>query len=316
MVAALLLSVAAPVSLSPSVDAQPIERPSGTLLVPRDGQIALIDAASGAERPMRLPGSGVVADLAWSPDGSKFAASRLARRDDGTIGRDVQVFAAEGGEPLAAFAHDASRVYYGSPTWAPDGQAVLFDRQEAARPPSDATVERASVDGGARRSVAQNARMPAITPDGSTLIFVRWGATDSLLALPLEGGPERTIIAERQFLAIATPRVSPDGAWIAFAAVGGGLSRQESLGASYPGLPSLATPAKHGFPWDVWLVRPDGSELQRLSDLGEDDATIAWAPDSRWVAVYGGFALSAVSLDEPLAPVTLASGGFGGFDWR
>jgi Tol biopolymer transport system component len=63
-----------------------------------------------------------------------------------------------------------------------------------------------------------------------------------------------------------------------------------ALGAADAARAALAAagrPSAHGLPWDLWLIRRDGSGLRRLTRLAEDDASLAWSPDGAWLAFQG-----------------------------
>jgi Tol biopolymer transport system component len=61
---------------------------------------------------------------------------------------------------------------------------------------------------------------------------------------------------------IASVAWSPDGALIAFAAP----------------CQSDTVDCTHHLASDIWTVRPDGSDLRRITDNVADDATPAWLP--------------------------------------
>jgi Tol biopolymer transport system component len=202
----------------------------------------------------------------------------------------------------------------GNPLWLPDG-GLLFERQALGSQVAGSRLERVDASGGNRQLVAQQAAFPALAPDGELLVFVRSAGTDRLIARPLAGGSERTVVDDPRFLALAFPRYSPDGAWIAFAATGGEIARAES--GSLASLLQLGprSARAHGLPWDVWLVRPDGTDLRRLTSFFDDDASIAWSPDGRWLVVYASEATQAVSADGSASYCLFGSGGFGALEW-
>jgi uncharacterized protein YraI len=55
---------------------------------------------------------------------------------------------------------------------------------------------------------------PAISPDGSTVAFVRDGGENGLYLIDIDGNNERLIFAERNRL--SSPKWSPDGQWLVF----------------------------------------------------------------------------------------------------
>ena len=60
---------------------------------------------------------------------------------------------------------------------------------------------------------------------------------------------------------------SPDGKWIAFSSARGGFKDEAVL---HP-----ATPQSYG---DIYVMRPDGSDVRMLTDNQYEEATLAWAP--------------------------------------
>ena len=50
-------------------------------------------------------------------------------------------------------------------------------------------------------------------------------------------------------------------------------------------------------PWDIWKVRPDGSNLTRLTDLGEDSPLPVWSPDGRWIGFSGELGIYLMQAD-------------------
>ncbi|HYU17547.1 MAG TPA: hypothetical protein VEQ11_02520 [Chloroflexota bacterium] len=312
----LMVLVAAPTMAGAA--SQDAGGPSGLLLLPRNGQLSVADATTGEERALRLGGSGLVVDVAWSPDRSRFVASRFIRRPEDSVvgvGRDIQVFPAEGGEPLLTIERDGPRVLLGAPAWARDGQSLYFERQDAMRPPSEGRIDQAALDSSWRRTVVARANGPAVGPDGSVLLYVRPGDTDSLVAMRLEDEAYRTVVPENKFLGIAYPRFSPDGSWIAFVAAGEPIFSERVRFGVLAWVPSASPAGRHGLPWDVWLVRPDGSDLRRLTDFGQDDPSLAWSPDGRWLALYGAGALYVLNASIPAQAIPIGLGGYGGIDW-
>ncbi|MFN0073459.1 MAG: TolB family protein [Chloroflexota bacterium] len=307
------LALMAGATLLPRADAAEL---AGVIFLPRDARLMSLDMITGREYVIPIDGEGAIGDVAGSSDGSLLALSRLARRQDGTLGRDINVFPRLGGPTERVIEHDSQRVYLGSPAISQDSRTVLFDRQDASRPPSEARVEQVSLVDGSRRVVALNARAPSPQPDGSLLAFVRWGAVESLLVRDRATGAETAIVDSRSFLAIASPKFAPNGDWIAFSAVSEVSAHRPflAIGSGRFGR-DLASPSRHGFPWEVWRIRPDGTELQRLTELGEDEPTVAWSPDGDLLAVYGGLGLTLVDPMGGRSPLLIASGGFGGIGW-
>lgn len=306
-----LLALAGQAAASPA--AQP--GPTGTLLIPRETVPAIVDAGSGEERPIPIEGEGVVASVSWSPDRQYIAVSRATRPPGHVLfGQDIEIFDSAGGAPLVTVLRDRAGVILDTPTWLPNGQALVFERYEFVRLEPAWSIERINADGSERTVVVENGRSPSLAPDGNTLAFVRARGGDALLITDLGGGEARAIVPSGRFLVIGAPRYSPDGSWIAFPSVANPRPEPTRSPRELPRLGAMSAPGRHGFPWDVWLVRPDGSDLRALR-LGEDDATLAWSPDGRWLAIYGGNGLGLLEIGAQSPPILIAPAGFGGIDW-
>ena len=59
----------------------------------------------------------------------------------------------------------------------------------------------------------------------------------------------------------------------------------------------------------------DGSDLRRLTELGEDDASVAWAPDGRWLAFQGLGGLYLVEYASGRVVAFAERGERAGIDW-
>jgi Tol biopolymer transport system component len=207
----------------------------------------------------------------------------------------------------------------------PDGSGIVYQRSNlrAAVPmPGQATpqyrsrVEQISPDGVDGVVLLDNARYPAPAPDGAHLAFIR--STDrgaGLYSHSLQDGSDAELVGPGQFLALAYPRFSPDGGQVAFAAISLlspiGRSPAASSWWGFLGGEAMA----HGFPWEVWLVQADGSGLRQISDILDDDPSVAWSPDGAQLLVYGGwgsYLVDSASGDTSSLPYLV---GYGSIAW-
>jgi Tol biopolymer transport system component len=337
----------------------PVVRVTGRLLTPRASGLALTDLPERAIRGVSvLPELGVVTGVARSPDGSRLAVARFWRPPDHQVGgQDILIVGPEGGEPLSRLERARAGEALGSPSWLPDG-SLVFERRSTVGSAASARVEHQGLDGSASRVVAERAASPSASPDGARVAFIRTDEIDRLLIQDLAGGPERILVDDPLFLALAFPRFSPDGSRIAFAAVsdpsvageapalgaphltagartesrdnvGRGTSPPLRLAAGIVSRSGGTSPPPtnplsvlrtsvaraHGLPWDIWLVRPDGSELRRLTYFYDDDPSAAWSPDGRWLAVFSGEALHVVAVEGSENYCIAGEGGYGGLEW-
>ena len=123
------------------------------------------------------------------------------------------------------------------------------------------------------------------------------------------------------FVAMDYPTVSPDGKWVAFAAIylprKGGQQGFDLL--SWLGLkPELAS--AHGLPWDMFLVSMEGGTPIKISAMSDDQPHPAWLSNTVF-AYMGSYAMYKVEIDssgKPLqAPQEIHEGvSHGGLTWH
>jgi dipeptidyl aminopeptidase/acylaminoacyl peptidase len=142
-----------------------------------------------------------------------------------------------------------------------------------------------------------SASSPSFSPDGKTLAFTsNIGGVAQIWTVDAAGGYPQQVTAFDD--AVTGVEWSPDGRWLAFAlAPGGGMNVQ------------------------VYLVRPDGTGVRRLTDGGkENNALGAWSYDGSLLATTSN-RRSGAAIDPYLYDVTagtsrmvLENTGVGGFD--
>ena len=139
------------------------------------------------------------------------------------------------------------------PSWSPDGAQIAF----ASRRDGRSHIYAMSADGSGTRQLTSGKHedtAPAWSPDGKWIAFARDGR---LYFVSPEGKHLRRVTTtpggeERE------PAWAPDGKWIAFARRQPGFTTRE-----------------------IWRVRPDGSDLQRLTRLDAASYGPAWSPDGK-----------------------------------
>jgi len=223
----------------------------------------------------------------FSPDGRRLAFEQWPLDSETATLTKVMVLDLATGEavnPAKVSLHLTQ-----SPRFAPDGRLSYLDKTEQAI---------AVYTFGSFTSYIPNSsgEVGAWTPDSQTIIFPEI----FFLPEPTPGGAEESLeqfyshlirvtvssnatqnLSGDELVEDASPSVSPSGAWVAFA------RKQLSEDKWTPGR-------------QLWLMRPDGSEAQQLTDAPEfNHSAFAWSPDSRQI-VYMRF-----DVTDPGSPAEL-----------
>jgi Tol biopolymer transport system component len=304
--------------LSGSLRAGPAST-SGQIAMPVAGGVSLVDPATGRAREL-VPGraNASVTAVAWSPDRATLAYTLFHRRpEDRVSSAELFTIPADGGSPTLVVPRPQPGTVVDAPAWSADGRSIFYAFQGVENGKPVARVERVTVAEGSRTVLYDDASFPSASPDGRLLAFTYDdGRGQALRVGAVDGGDPRELVATSAFRGLMGPRFSPDGAWIAFVAVG--LGPAGDLPPRPTGLAALfAVPVAHahGDPWGVWKIRPDGRDLQRIGTFQEDEPLVAWSRDGAWIAVHGTGGLWLLDAQGGLEPRRLADGTIGGIDW-
>ena len=323
LLAGLVLALPVPSGEAHTCTPDPTVGVGGRLLVPRGSGLASISLPSRETRPISItPSAGNAAGVAISPDGSLLAVPRFWRPPQHQVGgQDILVVGPDGGAPVATVERGQPGEVLGVPSWLPDG-SLIYERRTLSGSNEAVRVERAR-PGEPGQLVADGAAWPGLSPDGSLLAMVRFSDRDRLVIRPLGDASERVLVDTPHLLSIAFPRFSPDGTWIAFtAAADQGVAPPTPSALDARSTMSLvsfwlgpATARAHGIPWDVWVIRPDGTGMRQVTSFSDDDSSVAWSPDGRWLVTLSAEALHVVALDGGENYCIGSEGGYGALEW-
>jgi Tol biopolymer transport system component len=230
-----------------------------------------------------------------------------------------------GGEQIV-FRRPASGVHVEGMAWSADGGSLFVSLMETTFKDGrflgqTLKLERLDLTTGERQTLVPDAAYPSVSPDGSRVAFVTFASGDDpggLWVANADGSDRRLIVpAAGKFVVVTHPRFSPDGSTIAFSAATYASSRDQKPDGQ-PATSALnAKPiAAHGLPQDIWLVPVAGGEPSRLTNMLEDEPTVAWSLDGKQLAIIatGGLYVTNVPGGEPRKlglGATLAQ-----LDWR
>lgn len=290
---------------------------------------------------------------AASPDGSKLIYA-YSPEPEGTagniiIGQDIYAIDLKSNTNTLLIKRDEPQTFLDNPSWSADGKFVYFDSRTPKKDSKGQivgevySINRLELATGKRQTLAEDAREPTPFADNKRVVFISVAAStgtyeQSLKVFDLETKQVKSLLDPGLgFLGTYMPRPSPDGQLIAFSGAGGpdnganpGLPpapTKSSLAGGTLGMigllpgtlgqraPSVA-PKAHGIPFDLWLIKPDGTGLKRLTTLYEDQPQPAWSKDSQKVALLAGQGFYTVDVTGKNLVKRSDKGGHGGFDWR
>lgn len=252
-----------------------------------------------------------------SPDGQAVVYVRFAvfsGSGEVTVLSDVRVADLDGSSRVVITPKDEGAFVW-TPRWSPDQGSLVYAHQlnqpdEAGRA-FQVNAERVDLATGEVEILVTNARDPAFSPDGQLLVFVDDPALEHKLSvLNLETGERTPLLGLSDGLAVfRLPQFSPNGEWIAVAASGEG-----QLVSSRPA-PSMLS--RSNGVQDVWLIRPDGSGLHRLTVVQEDQPDFAWSQDGRHILLRGTFGTYLTEVSTRITRTILVPGELHGtHDWH
>ncbi len=201
-----------------------------------------------------------------------------------------------------------------NPAWSPDGKTLLLTRFTEGYNAGAADLLLFDLRRGLTRTLVADGSLNVNLPGAvwnsrtGTLVFSSArGEHDEIYLLDPDGPPgnERPLTERRDRMAYE-PSLSPDGEWVVFEShpldvAGEGVITLYRVDGSQP-YRALTPPGEDcrqpnwspagerivfqclsGGRWDLWTVKPDGTERRRLTSGSGDKTDASFSPDGRWV---------------------------------
>jgi Tol biopolymer transport system component len=206
-----------------------------------------------------------------------------------TARASISVMNADGSNSKVVFSDPSGQAFV--PTWSPDGQWIAFGFGTffGGRDTRPAKVMMVRADGSQQaRDLTKglpNSGFPSFSPDGTRLAYRVWGEADGkgdygIRVLTMADGSVKTLTTELDNF----PSWSPKGDVIAFTRRTGGTD---------------------DYDYDIFTMRPDGSNIRQLTKTPGNDSHSSWSPDGRsilWTSARYGFKDEASLYDNAFQP--------------
>jgi TolB protein len=236
------------------------------------GGVAVMAADGSGKRGLSFPPNGSDdAEPTWSPDGSQIAFSRLTSGHCRVqhCGEHLFVMNADGSGVTQLTSGTDLEI---QPAWSPDGSRIAFSRISDCDPgPCEEDVYTIKPDGSDLTMLTEpgvRESDPNWSPDGKQIAFVsnRFGGPGAAQIFTMDAdGSNNQVVTRSQggYVLAEEPAWSPDGKRIAFVWIPNGACQTAFCG------------------FEVFTVRPDGTDYQRVTNNGLREESPDWQPLNR-----------------------------------
>jgi TolB protein len=204
------------------------------------------------------PHSGMAIEPAWEPAQGVMQGGQIVASIDGDLWLIDADATTDDGTKLTTTYNLNER----DPAWSPDGRQIAYTVM--SRDGKQADIYILDIQNGESEQITSNlARdmMPTWSPDGSEIAFVKERNYDSdIYVYTLRTGEERLLISkdgDQRY-----PEWSPDDG-------SGG---------------KIAFSSNHNGPFDIYVIKSDGTGLHRVTNDRMNDSHPTWSPDGRQIA--------------------------------
>ncbi len=310
---------------------------TGRLLIAQvNSGVWLLDLATGGISDAFVPGDPSqewVQAAAAAPDGREAVIAYAPPPRNGEVQfgyTELWLIAVDGSlKPRPFIRRQDPRESYFTPSWTPDGKAVLYAHLTRTESASGEVaygyqIERKTVDDGSTAVIVADAYWPGLSPQGDRLAYVAFSfedATDSgLFVTATTGGQPLRLPAADIFSAVDAPLFVGAGSALLFSAptqVGRVLNRPlPGLGPSL-GLDLNPRPVQaHTVPSDWWRVELDRPEQAvQLTQIGQTGLLGSASPDGQWIAFGSDAGIYVMRTDGTQLTQLAPLGGSGSVDW-
>jgi hypothetical protein len=293
----------------------------------RDSNLWLLSTDTKRQRKLTFYSSDdeYADNASWSPDGKSIAFAYSPKTDAQDVpASDIWAINPDGSSARQLVAHGTNESLQ-DPAWSLDGRYLYFT-VESTDPSSTATdgsgvpigtrhIDRLDTSTHIRTQWMPSALMPAGGDESGSMVYLEdvqeKGADPAsaasvgqrLICVKADGISKSVLVNDNAYIAMFTPSISPDGKWVAFAAINVPRmgSNKDFDFFSWLGLePEIAQ--AHGLPWEMFIVPTDGGKPIKATSLAEDQPRPAWL-DNSTLAFMGSSGLYKLRISNDGKPV-------------